>query len=93
MTRADVVDIIAARTGLSKSETDEVIRGFLDTVSEALVRGESVELRGFGTFKVVERAPRTARKPRTNETVSLPARSVPVLKFSKDLRTRVSDPG
>lgn len=91
MTRADIVDIIASQTGLSKSETDEVVLGFLDTVAEALLRGDSVELRGFGTFKVVERAPRTARKPRTNETVSLPARNVPVLKFSKELRTRISE--
>jgi nucleoid DNA-binding protein len=87
--KADIIDRIAAGTGITKIETEAVVNGFINTVIEALKEGENIELRGFGTFKVQSRAPRTARNPRTNEELHVPARSVPVFKPSKDFRADV----
>lgn len=89
MTKADIVDIISGSTGISKVETEAVVKGFLETVIEALKKGEHIELRGFGSFKVVKRAPRVARNPKTNQEVAVPAQYVPVLKMSKDFKAAV----
>lgn len=91
MTKADMVDIISSSTGLTKVETEAVVNGFMETVIDALKRGEHIELRGFGTFKVVERAPRVARNPKTNEQLRVPAQFVPVLKMSRDFREVVAE--
>lgn len=91
MTKADMVDIISSSTGLTKVETDAVVNGFMETVIDAMKRGEHIELRGFGTFKVVERAPRVARNPKTNEEIQVLAQHVPVMKMSQDFRDQVSD--
>jgi len=89
MTKADIVDVISANTGISKIETEVVVKGFLETVIESMKKGETIELRGFGSFKVVERAQRVARNPKTNQEVTVPAQRVPVLKISKEFRQAV----
>ena len=86
MTKADIVDIISSSTGLTKVETEAVVKGFMDTVIDAMKQGESIELRGFGSFKVVKRAQRVARNPKTNEEVIVPEQYVPTLKISKDFK-------
>ncbi len=91
VTKADIVDRIAEGTGLTKLETEAVIGGFLLTVREALEAGDSVELRGFGSFRVTERAARTARNPQTDEPVQVPRRFVPVFKASQEFRRTVND--
>ena len=91
MTKADMVDIISSSTGLTKVETEAVVNGFMETVIDAMKRNEHIELRGFGTFKVVKRAPRVARNPKTNEEIQVPAQHVPVLKMSKDFRDAVNE--
>lgn len=90
MTKADIVDIIAAGTGLTKVETEAVIDAFLATLSDALIQGERIEFRKFGSFSVKERAPKQARNPGTGEAVQLPARMVPVFKPSRQLRDMVN---
>ena len=70
---------------------DGAIDGFIEAVSRALEDGDRVELRGFGTFKVVRRAARTGRNPRAGTHVSIPSRAMPVFKPSRELRTRVED--
>ncbi len=89
MTKADIVDVISANTGISKIKTEVVVKGFLETVIESMKKGETIELRGFGSFKVVERAQRVARNPKTNQEVTVPAQRVPVLKISKEFRQAV----
>jgi integration host factor beta subunit len=89
MTKSDIVDRIAQATGLTKLETEVVVDGFLKTVIDALSRDEHVELRGFGTFRVKERAPRTGRNPRTGEIVELEGQFVPHFKVSRELRQLV----
>ena len=91
MTKADIVEIISANTGITKIETEAVVNGFLDTVIESLKQGEKIELRGFGTFKVVKRARRIARNPKTNQEVTVPEQHVPVLKVSKDFKKDVNE--
>ena len=66
-----------------------MIDAFLDAVKDALARGDHIEIRGFGTFKVRHRKARTARNPRTGEPVEVPPRDVPVFKPSKHLRSRL----
>lgn len=93
VTKAQIVDRIAAATGLTKMETEAVVDGFVQTVLEAVAAGERVELRGFGTFRAVERAPRTARNPRTDQPVPVPRRMAPVFKPAQDFRRRVEEEG
>lgn len=91
MTRADIAAKIANATGLSKIETETVVTGFISCVIDALSENESIEIRGFGTFKVKERKPRTARNPKTGERVELGRRFVPMFKVSKDFKKEVND--
>ena len=91
MTKADLVEQVAHAVGrrVLKRECELVVDAFLDAVREALARGGGIELRGFGTFKVRHRKARTARNPRTGETVEVAAYDVPVFRLSKLLRSRV----
>ena len=91
MTKADLVEQVADAIGprVTKRECGLVVDAFLDAVKEALARGDGIELRGFGTFKVRHRQARTGRNPRTGEEVEVPPRYVPVFKPSRHLRSRV----
>lgn len=90
MTKSEIIDKVAEGTGLTKLETEAVINGFLKTVVDALSEGESVELRGFGTFRVKERAPRIGRNPKTGKIVEIDTQYVPHVKLSREVR-RVID--
>lgn len=90
MTKSEIIDRVADGTGLTKLETEAVINGFLKTVVDALAAGESVELRGFGTFRVKERAPRVGRNPKTGKIVEIDTQYVPHVKLSREVR-RVID--
>lgn len=83
--------LIAEGTGLTKTDTAAVVDGFIESVVEALEREDHIEIRGFGTFKVVERAPRTGRNPRTGAEVKIASRKAPTFKPSKELRARVNE--
>jgi len=89
MTKADIAQLIARATGLTQTDTAAAIDGFIEAVTQALEEGDHVEIRGFGTFKVVERAARTGRNPRAGTHVEIPSRQAPVFKPSRDLRERV----
>ena len=91
MTKADIVNQIADATGLTKTDTAAVVEGFLASVVTALRDGEPLEIRGFGTFKVVKRASRTGRNPKTGDVVKIPERPVPVFKPSRELRASVEE--
>jgi nucleoid DNA-binding protein len=90
MTKQDIVEDIALRTGLTKKEVSEAVELFLKNIGRALADGRHLEIRGFGTFKVKERKARMARNPRTGEAVPVPARRVPVFKVSKMLKDKVA---
>ena len=92
MTKADLVEQVAEAIGpgVTKKDCALVVDGFLNAVKLALVSGDNIEIRGFGTFKVRKRKTRVARNPRTGDPVDVPPRSVPVFKPSKHLRSRVA---
>jgi DNA-binding protein HU-beta len=89
--KSDIVDRVAAATGLTKVETEAVVDGFLLTIMNALKNGDSVELRGFGSFKIRRRAPRLARNPRSGERVRVPEQNVPVFVVARGLRREIDD--
>lgn len=90
MNKADIVNKIATGTGLTKVETEAVVEGFIASIIEAMRGGDHIEIRGFGTFKVKQRAPRIARNPRTGESVNVPATFTPTFKPSRELRDDVN---
>ncbi|HYM79956.1 MAG TPA: HU family DNA-binding protein [Candidatus Limnocylindria bacterium] len=91
MTKADLVEQIASRTGVSKNHTAVIVDGLLDAIGRALSDGQHLEIRGFGTFKVRERRARRARNPRSGSEVMVPAKLVPVFKPSKELKALIMD--
>ena len=86
MTKADVVSEIAAQTGLTKTDVQLVFEGVIESIKGAMKDKKKLEIRGFGSFQVVERAPRIARNPKTGETVRIPSRYMPVFKPSNELK-------
>lgn len=86
MTKADLVEQLSASANLSKSEAEAVVKTVLDSVVEALTRGEKIELRGFGSFRLRIRRPRQGRNPKTGTKVDVPGKAVPYFKPGKDLR-------
>ncbi len=91
MTKADIVDVIASGTGLTKVETEAVVDGFIQTVIASLRDGKNIEIRGFGSFKVKKRKGRMARNPRTGEAVPVQDHYVPIFKVSKELKSVVNE--
>jgi nucleoid DNA-binding protein len=89
MTKADIVARIAQNTGMTKADTAEVLDALLETISAALGRGEKIEMRGFGNFKVEKRKARVARNPKTGTEIRIPPRVVPVFKPSDRLKALV----
>ncbi len=89
MTKTEIIDIVAQGTGLTKVETAAVIDGFLATITYALATGDSVTLRGFGSFRVVQRNARSGINPKTGKAMNVPPHKAPVFRASKDLRKAV----
>jgi integration host factor subunit beta len=92
MTKAELVDKVAAAIQLPKHQTETVVNLFLQCIIDALSAGDKVELRGFGSFRLRHRAPRAGRNPKTGETVQIPAKQVPWFTVGKALRTLVDYP-
>ena len=91
MTRSELIaELAAARPHLPIREVERIVQVIFAEVSNALMRGDRVELRGFGAFTVKKRDARTGRNPRTGETVSVDEKVVPFFKAGKELRERVN---
>lgn len=90
MTKQDLIQDIAQSTGFVRSDIRGVVEQFLDLVGTTLSTGDSIEIRGFGTFSIKERKSRPARNPRTGEVVVLQDRLVPLFKFSAELKERIN---
>ncbi len=89
MTKADLVDHVAATVQLPKSQTDAVLTQCLQAIMDALQAGESVDLRGFGRFQLRHRQPRAGRNPRTGEIVQILAKAIPTFTAGKAFQERV----
>ena len=90
MTKSELVDRVAAKAGSSKASAADSIDAMLSTISEALARGESVAIAGFGTFSVKERAARQGPNPRTGEAITIAASKVASFKAGKGLRDAIN---
>lgn len=86
MTKADLVEKVATAAAISKTEAEQVVKTVLDSIVDALNRGEKVELRGFGSFRLRKRRPRQGRNPKTGTKVEVPGKAVPYFKPGKELR-------
>jgi integration host factor subunit beta len=75
---------------LYQRDVENIVNAILDTIADALARGDRVELRGFGAFSVKKREARVGRNPRTGETVSVSEKAVPVFKTGKEMRNRLN---
>ncbi len=90
MTRSDLVEDLANRFGqLTQRDAEYAVKTILDAVSDALVRGHRIEIRGFGSFSVNRRPSRMGRNPRSGESVAIPEKRVPHFKPGKALREAV----
>ena len=90
MTRSDLVEELAVRFGqLTHRDADHAVKAILDAMSDALVRGNRIEIRGFGSFSINRRPPRMGRNPRSGASVAIPEKWVPHFKPGKALREAV----
>jgi len=92
MTKAELVDRVAAMVQLPKHQTATVVDLFLQCITDALEEGEKVELRRFGSFRLHHRRPRAGRNPKTGAPVPIPATKVPWFKAGKVLQALVNQP-
>ena len=90
MNKTELIAIAAENTGMTKKDTERVLNAALDAITLALVRGEKVQLSGFGTFETKDREARVGRNPHTKEAVEIPATRVPTFKASKALKDNVA---
>jgi nucleoid DNA-binding protein len=90
ITKKDLVEKIAEKTGLTQVDTKIVVESLLDSVSRFLQEGKNIEIRGFGRFKIKEKKSRTARNPRTNEQIQVAAGYKPIFEASRELKKRIN---
>jgi len=86
MTKADLVEMVAESSDLPRKQADEVVQVILESITAALSRGEKVELRGFGSFRIRRRGERNGRNPKTGDKVHVPPKKIPYFKPGKHLR-------
>ena len=86
-----VLKIAEQNPHLYQRDVENIVNAILDTITEALARGDRVELRGFGAFAVKKRDARTGRNPRTGEAVSVLEKAIPVFKTGKEMRIRLNE--
>lgn len=90
MNKTELIAVVAEKAELSKKDAEKAIKAFTDAVSEELVKGGKIQLVGFGTFEVAERAAREGRNPKTGETMSIAASKTPKFKAGKALKDMVN---
>ena len=86
MNKAELVAAMAEKTELSKKDAEAALKAFTDVVAEELKKGEKIQLVGFGTFEVSERAARVGRNPQTKQEITIPASKTPKFKAGKALK-------
>lgn len=90
MNKTELITAIAEKSGLTRKESEAALKAFIDTVEDALVKGKKVQLVGFGTFEVRERAAREGRNPRTKEVIQIPACKAPAFKAGSALKDKIN---
>ena len=89
MTKSDLVNVVAAKTGMTKNASAVIVDSILDAIKGALKKGDKVTLVGFGTFQVAKRAARSGVNPRTRQKIKIKASKTPRFKAGKALKDAV----
>ena len=90
MNKTELVAVVAEKSGLTKKDAERVVSATFETITAELVKGEKVQISGFGIFEVKEREARVGRNPRTKEAIEIPASKAPAFKASKTLKDAVA---
>jgi DNA-binding protein HU-beta len=91
MNKAELIAEVAEKTGLSKKDTEQAVNATLESITASLVKGDKVQLVGFGSFDVKERGVRVGRNPKTKEEIEIPASRVAQFKAGKALKEAVDN--
>lgn len=91
MNKTELVAAMAEQAELSKKDSEKALKAFIDVITEELKKGEKIQLVGFGTFEVAERAAREGRNPLTGETMQIKASKAPKFKAGKALKDAVNE--
>ena len=89
MNKAELINAIVAKSEMSKKDADVALNAVIDSIKDALKAGEKVQIVGFGTFSVKERAARTGKNPATGETIEIAASKVPAFAAGKALKDEI----
>lgn len=90
MNKTQLVDVVAKEANLKRKEAEAAVNAFINALESALVDGEKIQLVGFGSFEVKERAARTGRNPSTGETIDIPASKHPTFSAGKALKEKLN---
>ena len=90
MTKSELIASVSEKTGMTKKDAEKAITAVIDSITEALVNGEKVQLVGFGTFEVRERAERTGINPQTQQKIKIAATKTPAFKAGTTLKEAVA---
>ena len=90
MNKTELIAVAAEKAGISKKDAERVLNAAFETITASLVKGERVQLSGFGIFEVKAREARIGRNPRTKQTIQIPATRTPIFKASKTLKDTVA---
>ena len=90
MNKTELIAAVAAKTGMSKKDAEKAVAATVDAITESLVKGDKVQVSGFGIFEVKTREARVGRNPRTKESIQIPATRLPAFKASKTLKDSIA---
>ena len=91
MNKTELIAEVANKAGLSRKDAEKALGAVVETITEAVVKGDKVQLVGFGSFETKKREARMGRNPKTKETIEIPATRVPVFKAGKALKDAVAE--
>jgi DNA-binding protein HU-beta len=90
MNKTELIDKMAEKSGLTKKDSEKALSAVLESVEEALINSDKVQLVGFGSFEVKQRAARKGRNPQTMEEINIPESKIPAFKAGKDLKEKIN---
>ena len=86
MNKTDLIAAVSVKSGITKKDAERIVNTTIETITQNLIKGEKVQLSGFGVFEVKDREARVGRNPRTKEAIQIPATRLPQFKASRSLR-------
>lgn len=91
MTKSQLIDAVAERGNYTRKRAEQVVNAIFQAMEDALIRGDRIEIRGFGSFKTKHYAAYVGRNPKTGEPIDVPAKVLPIFKVGRALRDKVAD--